>query len=221
MPVYAVVVAAGRGKRFGAAKQFFLFRGCPVLIHTLKHFSLNKNITGILVAVPKSRVDSTKKLIKKWGIEKVKAVVPGGKRRQDSVANCLKSIRGSSGIVAIHDGVRPLISQGLINKGIKLCSRYGAVVFGMPVHETIKKVKNNRVIKTVARTGLYLVQTPQFFKLAILKRTLKNVDFSYEYTDEAALLEECGIPVYLFKGEFGNIKITEKSDLKFLERYFK
>lgn len=159
-----------------------------------------------------------KKLIRKSKLKKVKKIVSGGKRRQDSVLKGLAQVKAQRGIVIIHDGVRPLITQSLINKGIALCKKHKAVIFGIPVKDTVKESKNHRVLGTVPRNNLFLIQTPQFYDTKLLKKTIKTALMSREYTDESAILEAQGIPVHLFKGQLNNIKITRKEDLKFLKK---
>jgi len=212
----AIIVAAGEGRRFGEAKQFYLFRKRALFLYALDAFEVNKNINTIIIVVPKERIVDIKVLIKKNNYKKVQAIVVGGKRRQDSVLNGLKAIRNSSGIVVIHDGVRPVVSQTIIEKGITLCRKYKAVICGIPIFETVKKINRGVVLQTVLRRNLYLIQTPQFFKHSLIENAYRRANLAIEYTDEAALLESLGIPVRCFLGDRYNIKITKKSDLKVL-----
>jgi len=157
------------------------------------------------------------KMVLKYRFRKVVDVVPGGRLRQDSVQSGLRLI--SDGIVAIHDGVRPFITKALLQKGIKLCRRYKAVVFGLPVSETIKKVNGHRVIKTVARGDLYAIQTPQFFDVKLLKMAYKKSGIQHrEFTDDAAVVENAGHPVYIFEGLIQNIKITYRKQLQRIDK---
>ena len=221
MPNYAIIVAAGKGKRFRGKKQFVMLNHTPLLIHTLRPFEQSKMIDHIIVVVPKGSIDKTKKYIRTYRMKKVHKIVAGGPRRQDSVLRGFDTIKNQKGIVAIHDGVRPLISKTLINRGISLCKKYGAVIFGIKINDTIKQVKKRRVLKTVPRENLYSIQTPQFFKLSLLRSAFDKANLRYEYTDEASILESTGIPVYLFTGDKKNIKITHRSDLEFLKKFIK
>ncbi|MGB3341901.1 MAG: 2-C-methyl-D-erythritol 4-phosphate cytidylyltransferase [bacterium] len=214
----AIIVAAGKGSRFEGVKQFQLLRGIPILVYSILSFQKNKRINSIILAVPKNKIDFVKQLIKKFKLEKVKKVVTGGKRRQDSVLNGLAQVKTQQGIVLIHDGVRPLITQSLINKGIKLCKKYKAVIFGIPVGDTVKESRDHRVLRTVPRKNLFLIQTPQFYDVQLLKKTIKTALMSREYTDESAILEAQGIQVHLFQGQLNNIKITRKEDLRLIEK---
>lgn len=218
MPNYAIIVAAGKGQRFGGAKQFASFRGRPLFLYALDNFELNKNIKSITVVIPKNNIRYTIKTIKEWQFKKVRNIIAGGRRRQDSVSNALNTIKDKSGIVIIHDGVRPIVTDKLINKGVKLCRKHKAVIFGSKISDTVKGAKNNMVLRTISRNNLYLIQTPQFFDINLLKDAYKSVNLSVEYTDDAAILESLKIPVYLYQGDRFNIKITRKSDLKILNK---
>lgn len=218
MAIYAIIAAAGKGRRFKELKQFYPWRGQPLLFHTIDVFEQNKNIDCIIIVVPKNKIDATESLLKKHKYKKVHYVIPGGRRRRDSVYNGFKKIKRKQGIVVIHDGVRPIVSQHLLDKGIKLCHKYKAVIFGTPIMDTIKQIKGNLVLKTIPRNGVYLIQTPQFFDINLLKDAYKKIAFNTEYTDEASILESLDIRVHLFMGDQDNIKITQKRDLKLLAR---
>ncbi len=215
---YAIVVAAGQGRRFGGTKQFHVFHGIPIFIYSLQSFQRNTHIDSIIVVVPGNKTRTAKQLIKEFKLTKVKKIVVGGRRRQDSVSNGLDQIEKQSGIALIHDAVRPLVAQSLIDKGIKLCKKHKAVIFGTAIGDTIKEARNHRVLHTVSRHNLFLVQTPQFFDIRLLKKAFVQNTLDNEYTDEASLLEAQGIPVYIFQGRRDNIKVTKKDDLKLIEK---
>lgn len=219
MANYAIIVAAGKGRRFGQAKQFYPLQGRPLLLYALDPFETNTNISYIIIVVPQRRITQIRTLIEKNRYKKVRYIVAGGERRQDSVLNGLNTIKKKSGIVVIHDGCRPIVASTLINRGIKLCQKYRAVIFGVPVNDTIKRVKKYLVQSTVPRSGLYLIQTPQFFDLDLIKKAYARADNSTDYTDEAAILESLGWPVYCSPGDRFNIKITEKGDLKTTNKF--
>jgi 2-C-methyl-D-erythritol 4-phosphate cytidylyltransferase len=214
MSVFAIIVAAGQGKRFGGAKQFYVINGRPILYYTLAQFEKNVRISHITVTVPKNTVSMVRKCIREWDIHKVRHVVAGGEKRQDSVRHGLHALRARTGIVVIHDGARPIVSQRLITRGLALCKRYKAAVCGLPISDTVKYVQKNKVKRTVSRSHLYTVQTPQFFDLATLKTAYTKADRDAHYTDDAALIEAAGIPVHVFKGDHENIKITHRQDIK-------
>lgn len=214
MSTHVIVVAAGKGKRFGGAKQFYCINGRPILYYAIAQFAKNRGIADIIVTVPKQTVATVNKCIREWDIAKVHHVVAGGKRRQDSVYNGLAAIEARTGIVVIHDGVRPIVSQRTISRGLELCKRHKAVVCGLPIFDTIKYVQRNRVKRTISRDHLYTVQTPQFFDLATLRYAYENVDPYHGFTDDAAIVEAAGTLVHVFKGDYDNIKVTHRRDIK-------
>lgn len=215
---YAIVVAAGQGRRFGGTKQFHTLHGIPIFIYSLQSFQRNTHIDSIIVVVPGNKTRMVRQLIKEFKLTKVKKIVVGGRRRQDSVLNGLDQIGKQLGIALIHDAVRPLVAQSLIDKGIKLCEKHKAVIFGTAIGDTIKEARHHRVLHTVPRHNLFLVQTPQFFDIGLLKKAFQQNTLDNEYTDEASLLEAQGIPVYIFQGRRDNIKVTKKDDLKLIEK---
>ncbi len=216
MPNHAIIVAAGSGRRFGGLKQFFMVHDRPLVLHAIDRFESEPLIDAITVVVPASKIRHIKKLTKAWNLKKIRHIVAGGRQRQDSVFNGLRRIREVRGCIVVHDGVRPVFPKGLIRKGITLCRTYKAVVFGSRIRETIKEVKNRRVIRTVPRKNLFLIKTPQFFECHLLKRAYREADLTTNYTDDAALCESLNIPVYLFPDDRLNLKITRKSDINLI-----
>ncbi len=215
--VSAVIVAAGRGRRFGGMKQFFNLKGKPLIYHTIKPFISERMITNIILVVPEERCESVSRMIIRDNFKKRIDVVAGGRLRQDSVYKGLSLVEG--GIVAVHDGVRPFVTKGLIRRGVRLCKRYRAVIFGLPISDTVKKVKGNRVVKTLARDSLYLIQTPQFFDAQLLKKAYEKIRRSGRvFTDDSAVVEYYGHPVYIFEGEEKNIKITYRHQLQMIDK---
>jgi 2-C-methyl-D-erythritol 4-phosphate cytidylyltransferase len=154
--------------------------------------------------------------VKRHGFHKIQSIVPGGKRRQDSVKNGFQAVDRAAVSVAIHDGARPAVTPELIDKGLRLCRKYRAVIFGLPVTDTVKSVRGHRVLSTLSRDELFLIQTPQFFQVDLLARSYDRVDFHKNYTDESGLVEAAGYPVYHFPGDRNNIKITDRDDLRML-----
>ncbi len=214
MAVHAIIVAAGTGRRFGARKQFFLVHGRPLLFYATRVFQSHDKVDTITLVVPSRKKSATRKIVKDYGLSKVRSIVSGGKRRQDSVVNGLRALRRTSGTVIIHDAVRPLITRAMITKGLAMCRKYKAVILAVKVADTVKKVARRRVQDTVPREDLFLVQTPQFYDLQTIKRAVKNADFHLDYTDEAQILESLGKPVYVCQGDRHNIKVTDRRDLQ-------
>lgn len=218
MTNHAIIVAAGKGKRFGASKQFFPIFGRPMFVYSALTLNNHQEIDAITIVVPHKDIRRTQRIIKEFRLKKVGQIVAGGKRRQDSVSKGLKTISGRQGVVIIHDAVRPLVSKAMIGRGILLCRKYKSVILGVRVHDTVKRVAGHRVQETLPRNDLFLVQTPQFYDLQTIKRAIALADFRVEYTDEAAILESLGWPVYMFQGDRYNIKVTDKNDLKFVRK---
>ncbi|MDH4211410.1 MAG: 2-C-methyl-D-erythritol 4-phosphate cytidylyltransferase [candidate division WOR-3 bacterium] len=218
MGIHAIIVAAGAGRRFGDKKQFFLVRGRPLFFYAASVFQKHDKVDTITIVVPKAKIRSTKRTIRDAGLNKISSVVAGGKRRQDSVVNGLRTLRSKSGIVIIHDAVRPLVTQSMITKGIAMCRKHKAVILAVRVSDTVKRVVKRRVQDTIPREDLFLVQTPQFYDLQTIRKAMKQADFRIEYTDESAILESLGKSVYVCQGHPGNIKVTDRKDLGIVER---
>lgn len=216
--VSAVIVAAGRGVRMQSdtRKQYLQVAGRPVLVHTLLKFDACPLIDHICLVVPDDDLDFCRhRLIADGQVKKPVQFVAGGRHRQQSVYNGLKSLDNKKGLVAIHDGVRPLVDPLLITACIRAAETSGACAPGMPAYDTIKRVSGEGTIAgTVARKGLWLVQTPQVFRYAIIieahDRALHD---DYVGTDDAALVERIGFPVTLISGSKSNIKVTTAEDL--------
>lgn len=218
MPNHAIIVAAGSGRRFGGLKQFLNLNGKPLMLHAIERFEREPAVNTITVVVPKARISYMKKLKKVYNMTKMRHIVSGGMRRQDSVLNALRCIKQTRGCIIIHDGVRPIFAQGLIRKGIRLCRTHKAVVVGAPVRETIKEVKRRAVIRTIQRHHLFAIKTPQFFDCRVLQHAYERADLSIEYTDDAALCESLGIPVYLIADDHFNLKVTRRADIALIKR---
>lgn len=224
--VVAIIVAAGSGKRFGGRKQHSLLNGESVLERTLGAFQTHPEIEEILPVLE----DPEAWRVKAARFSKISGLVKGGRERQDSVAAGFLSIRdlnieglndpAQSGhdIILVHDGARPLVDGRLISRVIEGTRMYGAVCPGIPVEDTIKKVREGRILHTEDRTCLVRIQTPQGFRAGILKKALDRFSEDGFYgTDEASLVERLGLPVHIVAGDRRNIKITTQIDLKIAE----
>jgi len=218
MNAYAVVVSAGKGHRFmeGKKKQFHLLEGKPILVHTLEKFEACPLIRSILLVVGQEDMDyCLREVIEQHKFKKVSQIVPGGRRRQESVKNGIDALPKDADIVAIHDGVRPFITRAMIEDSIHSAVRNGAVVLAMPVKETIK-VSNpdGTVLKTLDRESLWQMQTPQTFQVNIIKEAYyRATEEGFIGTDDASLVERIGVKVHILPGSFTNIKITTLEDL--------
>lgn len=221
--ISAIILAGGKGKRMRSAisKQFIDIKGKPIIYYTLKKFSENKKIDNIIVVLPEDEVKYFKEnILKKYEL-RINKIVIGGKERQDSVYNALKSLKNSStDIVLIHDGARPFISERIINEGIKFAEIYGAAAPGVMPKDTIKvKNEKNFSVDTPNRANLVSIQTPQVFKFDEILECHEKIRYNGEkVTDDTMVVEKYGYSVYLYDGEYTNIKVTTLEDLILAER---
>ena len=207
--------------RSAISKQFIDIKGKPIIYYTLKKFSENKKIDNIIVVLPEDEVKYFKEnILKKYEL-RINKIVIGGKERQDSVYNALKSLKNSStDIVLIHDGARPFISERIINEGIKFAEIYGAAAPGVMPKDTIKvKNEKNFSVDTPNRANLVSIQTPQVFKFDEILECHEKIRYNGEkVTDDTMVVEKYGYSVYLYDGEYTNIKVTTPEDLILAER---
>ncbi|MFJ7978478.1 2-C-methyl-D-erythritol 4-phosphate cytidylyltransferase [Peribacillus sp. NPDC096379] len=217
---YEVVIpAAGQGKRMKAGKNklFIELIETPIIVYTLQVFDRDPACKRIILTINPEEAAIFTGLIKKYEIKKTIKLVPGGKERQQSVFNGLKEIK-EDGLVLVHDGARPFIDHLLIKRLTEAAFTHGGAIVAVPVKDTIKKVKDSMVIETVERSSLWAVQTPQAFRVSILKKAHEDAEkANYLGTDDASLLERMGQPVVIIEGNYDNIKITTQEDLYFAE----
>jgi 2-C-methyl-D-erythritol 4-phosphate cytidylyltransferase len=213
--VTAIIVAAGEGKRFGSSKPYAVLKGKRILDHSLETFDLHPGIFDMVLVL--REMGQKASFLDKYA--KLKTVVKGGERRQDSVLLGFQHIDPvRTDIVLVHDAARPLVKAGLIDRIIETTKAKGAAIPVLPVNDTIKRIDGNRVSRTIDRQGLYCIQTPQGFSCEILGRAFEEVlEDSEMYTDEAALVEKLGVDVFAVPGDPRNIKITVLGDLKIAE----
>jgi 2-C-methyl-D-erythritol 4-phosphate cytidylyltransferase len=200
-------------------KQYIVIAGKPLLVHTLQKFEA-AGIDGIILAVPSGDVSFVKNdIIGKYGIEKVMAVVPGGKERQDSVRAGLEVLPEGTDVVAVHDAVRPFVSSGLIRSVIEQAAAFSAAVLGVPVKDTVKRVtRDNIIFGTLERNELWLTQTPQAFRAGVILEAYRRAyEEGFYATDEAALVERIGVKIRMVPGAYENIKITTADDIRYAE----
>jgi 2-C-methyl-D-erythritol 4-phosphate cytidylyltransferase/2-C-methyl-D-erythritol 2,4-cyclodiphosphate synthase len=221
MHTIAIIVSAGSGKRFQAKipKQYINIAGKPILYYTVSAFNKSACVDGIILVCSKERIDYCRRLIRKYNLKKVFSVVEGGKERSNSVYNGLQEVPPGAKIILVHDGVRPLVSELLIENTILAAKKYGSAVAGIPPKNTIKEVSNDLLIKkTIARNALIEVQTPQTFKYEILKTCYDKFKNRLDkVTDDSSLVEMAGYKVKIVNGDYNNIKITTKEDIGFLK----
>jgi len=212
-----LIIAAGEGRRFGGAKQFAPLRGRPVLAWSVAAFARHPRIGQIILVLPPGR-DGAPFL----GLDpKVRAAVDGGPRRQDSVRNGFARLAADGdGLVLVHDGVRPIVEPALIDRVLEAAAAYGAAVPALEIEDTVKEVRDGRVVRTLTREGLVRIQTPQGFRFGLLRDALDHArDTDFLGTDEASLVEHLGGTVVVVPGDPRNVKITRAGDLALAEAW--
>ena len=220
MKRYAVIVAGGRGERMGAdrPKQFLEIEGKPILRHTIERFLAFDPFIEVIVVLPSAQKDWWRDYCRQNGFLKRYTIVSGGITRFHSVQNALRFV-GDEGVVAVHDGVRPLVRRDLLERIFKAAETHPAVVPVVPVVESVRRVEEEKSAP-VSRDGLMLVQTPQVFEASLLKRAYDR-PFSPSFTDDASVVEASGGSVHLVAGDRINLKITTPDDLQLAAGLFR
>ena len=221
----AVIVAAGKGKRMGTeiSKQFLPLRGKEILAHTVEKFEHAENIRDIVLVTGQDSLQDVQDMAQEYGWQKIISVVAGGKERQDSVWNGLLAVSEDTEIVLIHDGVRPFVTEDILNLSIETAVEMGGCVAGVPAKDTIKVCNSENIaVDTPDRSTLWQVQTPQTFqKERIVKAYKQAKDAGFIGTDDASLAENSGYSVKVIMGSYRNIKITTQEDLLIGEAFLK
>jgi 2-C-methyl-D-erythritol 4-phosphate cytidylyltransferase len=219
--VSAIIPAAGVGRRFGSGtnKQFLSIAGKPILYYSIQQFQQCPLIDEIIVVVPPEWIAPVQTdIIMKYEFYKVSRVVQGGRERFNSVENGLNEANPATKIVAIHDGVRPLVSVQAIEKVVVAAQKDEAAILAVPVKDTVKIAKKGYVHRTLDRNQLWAIQTPQVFKYDLIKKAyVKKDQLKMPITDDAMLVEALGHPVKVVEGEYTNIKITSPDDFSLAE----
>jgi 2-C-methyl-D-erythritol 4-phosphate cytidylyltransferase len=210
MQKVALIVAGGKGERMNAdiPKQFLLLNGTPILMHTLKQFS---HFEEIVLVLPLTQFEYWQELCEKYNFRQQHALVEGGKTRFHSVKNGLDKIADNT-TVAIHDGVRPLISTTLIDSLVAETKSGIGIIPIVPVKDSVRKVEGENSVN-LDRSNLFKVQTPQCFLSADIQEAYTQ-DFSDTFTDDASVFEANGGKINTLLGEEKNLKITTQEDLK-------
>ena len=221
----AVIVAAGKGKRMGTdiSKQFLPLCGKEILAHTVEKFEKSENIHDIILVTGTDSVQDVQEMVQEYDWKKVISVTAGGKERQDSVWNGLQEVPENTEIVLIHDGVRPFVTEEILDLSIETALEMGGCVAGVPAKDTIKvcDAKNIAVV-TPDRSTLWQIQTPQTFQKNLIVKAYEDAKISgFIGTDDASLAEHSGYPVKVIMGSYRNIKITTQEDLLIGEAFLK
>ncbi len=217
MRVAVIVPAAGSGRRFGGKvpKQFLIWKGRPLLVHTLLKLEKSYLFEARIVAVAPKEIKRTKKILSKNGLSSWQ-VVAGGSTRAESVWNGLRAAGPGSEWVLVHDAARPMVSSALVRKVISAARKTGAALAAVPAFATVKKVDphTHEVLRTENRDTIFLAQTPQIAKRKFLEARYRSLGKkAFLLTDEAAFFDGTPIKVRVVTGEAHNIKITTPEDL--------
>lgn len=216
MNLSVIIVAAGKGLRMGAElpKQFLSFYSTPILMLTIEKFYRALPDGELIVALSEHYVEYWRELCREHNFEVPHRVVIGGESRFESVSNCIEVVAENCEYVLIHDGVRPFVSEKLINLIVEGVKMYGAVVPGVEVVDSLRKVTPHGSSVVVDRRGLMSVQTPQAFAKDILVIGYSTATET-SFTDDASVVESVGFPIVVLDGERSNIKITTKEDMDY------
>jgi 2-C-methyl-D-erythritol 4-phosphate cytidylyltransferase len=221
--VTAVIPSAGSGKRMQShiKKPYLDIKGKPLLSYVLKVLNRVSAIENIVVPVsPGEEVLCEKEVLNGLSMDKEVKIISGGTTRQESVRKALDFVPESTDLVLIHDGVRPFITVQMIERSLNETSIKLATTLGVPVKDTVTVVSEDdrRILKTLERSSLYLIQTPQTFDREVIidAHTKAYID-GFEGTDDASLVERMDVPVTVIPGSYDNIKITTQDDLIFAE----
>lgn len=219
MKEYAIIVAGGSGTRMQSKtpKQFLFLAGRPIIMHTIDAFKLYSESISIILVLPQQAIKIWESLCETYGIDddNIK-VIAGGDTRFQSVKNGLDSIDDENSLVAIHDGVRPLVRPEIIDASFKLSKIHGSAVASTRLKESLRQVDKDQT-KSIDRSQYRSIQTPQTFRTELIKAAYVNANENLGFTDDASVAERYGVKISLFEGSYENIKITTPEDLLFAE----
>ena len=220
---WAVIVAAGKGLRMGGdvRKPYLPLGGMPVLGRTLTTFSRSEQFEELVVVVAAEEMETCRReVIEPLGLTAGLRLVAGGRKRQDSVFNGLQACRGhADDPVLIHDGVRPLVRAALLTRCLAATRQNGACIAAIPASDTLKQSRaDGRITQTLDRDELWRAQTPQGFRLGLIRAAHRKArQEGFTGTDDAQLVERIGQPVFIVPGQRTNIKLTHPDDLPLAE----
>ncbi|NOX85966.1 MAG: 2-C-methyl-D-erythritol 4-phosphate cytidylyltransferase [Chlorobi bacterium] len=219
MDYYILITAAGKGQRIGGKpKQFVELSGIPLLMHTFNAFAFLRYTANFILVLPENDISYWKDLCLQFSFDTPHEIISGGPKRFYSVKRGLNLVPDNA-IVAIHDGVRPLVSQDTIQRCFTLAERKGNAVPAITVHESVRET-DGALNKPVDRKKLRTIQTPQVFYSNLIKKAYHQ-NYREDFTDDVSVLESIGQQVYLTEGNDENIKITTPADLIMAEALLK
>lgn len=221
MKQYVIIVAGGSGSRMQSTlpKQFITVGGEPVLMHTIKRFYEFSSSINVILVLPAAEIATWEQLCIQHQFSVPVTIAVGGSTRTASVINGLALIDDTEALVAIHDGVRPFVNIQIIENSFALAAQKGSAVVAVALKDSIRKVDGDDS-EAVDRHQYRLVQTPQVFKVSLIKRAYQLAN-GKEFTDDASVAEAAGNKIYLVDGSYQNIKITTPEDLVIAEAFLK
>jgi 2-C-methyl-D-erythritol 4-phosphate cytidylyltransferase len=223
MQEYVIIVAGGTGSRMKSdiPKQFIAINGLPVLMHTILVFKNYSPAISIILVLPENQFSVWKELCIQYQFQVDYTLVAGGETRFHSVKNGLETIiLESPALIAVHDGVRPVITAEMIRNGFSQAAEHGTAVASVPLKDSIRIIEHDGKNRSVNRSEFKLIQTPQTFRSDWMIQAFTQ-SYQSGFTDCASVLEAAGHPIFLFEGSYENIKITTPEDLKWAELYLK
>lgn len=221
LPQSVIIVAGGSGTRMQSQvpKQFMAVGGQPILMHTMRRFYAYNPALQLVVVLPPAQLQMWQALCFTHVFEIKHTVVAGGSTRFGSVKNGLAALTAPDGVVAVHDGVRPFVPVAVIREAFAIAAEKGNAVVAVPLKESIRQVFNTES-KAVDRNQYRLIQTPQCFRLPLLRRAYELPE-EPTFTDDASVVESLGEKINLVEGSYENIKITTPEDLIWAESFLK
>ena len=217
MKTIAILAAAGRGERLGGkrAKLWVEVRGKPLIYYSINCVARAASVDGILLMSPEKDISSLRDSIRAWGVKKIRDVLAGGELRQDTVRLGIEALPKSCGVVVIHDAARPMASAALFERVIEAAIRVGAASAAIQPVDTIARIGHKKSIEYLDRNTLRIIQTPQAFRVEVIRDAHKRaIEEGFEGTDDAGLALRAGHSVELVEGDPGNFKVTYSEDIK-------
>ena len=223
MPTVALVLAAGRGERLGHAlpKAFVPLAGRPLLWHALAAMDAVAEIVRVVPVIPADVLERYRAAVAAApALRKLAEPVVGGKERQDSMRAGLAAVPAGTALVAVHDAARPCVRPEAVARVIAAARAEGAAILAVPVRDTIKRVVAGRIVATPPRPECWAAQTPQVFRVEVLREALAKAEAEGLIgTDDAQLVEALGVSVRVVPGDADNLKVTDPEDLAQAERW--
>lgn len=213
-----IIVAGGSGIRLKSniPKQFIEVNNKPIFIYSIEKFKLYNPDIRIIVVLLQELTDKWPFYVERYGILEDVEITAGGTTRFHSVYNGLQKL-GDTGLVAIHDAARPLLSLETIKNSFEMAFKYGNAVPSIPINDSLRKIENS-INYPINRDKIRVIQTPQCFKIELIKKAYNQL-YKESFTDDASVVETLGVKINLFDGNVENIKITTEADLKLFKYY--